>query len=363
MINVTKAFLPPIDDYKKYLDGVWERVHLTNHGPLVTELESKLREYLQVDHFYFINNGTVALQLAIKALDLKGEIITTPFSYVATTSSIVWETAKPVFVDINDKNFTIDADKIEAAITTNTSAILATHVYGIPCAVDAIDTIAKKHKLKVIYDAAHAFGVKYKGTSLLNYGDVSTLSFHATKLFHTVEGGGVAVNDNDLAHRISYMRNFGHKGQEEFWGVGINGKNSEFHAAMGLCNFPYISSILETRKALSGTYDQYFQDLGVCLVRPEVPDQTEYNYSYYPVLFDSEKQLLGVRDSLNASYIYPRRYFYPSLNTLPYVDKHRVDLTITESISRRVLCLPLYHDLPKESIKSICSIISKILKY
>jgi dTDP-4-amino-4,6-dideoxygalactose transaminase len=362
IINVTKAFLPPIEEYKKYLDGIWDRVHLTNHGPLVIELEAKLKEYFGVKHFYFINNGTIALQLAIKALDLKGEIITTPFSYVATSSSIAWENAKPVFVDIHPKNFTLDPSKIELAMTSKTSAILATHVYGIPCDVEAIQTIAKKHNLKVIYDAAHAFGVKYKESSLLKYGDISTLSFHATKLFHTVEGGGIATNDDELAHKVSYMRNFGHKGQEEFWGMGINGKNSEFHAAMGLCNFPYISSILDSRRALSEMYDQYFQELGVVLQRPLIQEQTEYNYSYYPVVLESEKQLVGVRDSLNASYIYPRRYFYPSLDMLPYVD-HQMPLPITKSVSSRVLCLPLYHDLSKESIKRICTIIAKILKY
>jgi dTDP-4-amino-4,6-dideoxygalactose transaminase len=362
MINVTKSFLPSIDEYKKYIDSIWSSTHLTNHGPLVNELEEKLKNFLGVKHFFFINNGTVALQLSIKALELKGEIITTPFSYVATTSSIVWENAKPVFVDINSKDFTIDAAKIESAITSETSAILATHVYGIPCNVDAIQVIAKNHNLKVIYDAAHAFGVKYKQTSVLNYGDISTLSFHATKLFHTVEGGGVATNDDELAHRISYMRNFGHKGQEEFWGVGINGKNSEFHAAMGLCNFPHIPSILETRRALSELYEQYFNDLRVSLIRPVVPTQTDYNYSYYPVLFESEKQLLCVKDNLNASYIYPRRYFYPSLDTLPYIE-HGSTLPLTKSISSRILCLPLYHDLSAESVKKICTIIAKVLKY
>ena len=362
MINVTKAFLPPIEEYKKYLDGIWERGHLTNHGPLVNELEEKLKEYLGVKHFYFINNGTIALQLAIKALDLHGEIITTPFSYVATTSSIVWENAKPVFVDIDPKSFTIDVTKIESSITAKTSAILATHVYGIPCDVEAIQAIASRHNLKVIYDAAHAFGVRYKGTSLLNFGDLSTLSFHATKLFHTIEGGGITTNDGELAHKISYMRNFGHKGQEEFWGVGINGKNSEFHAAMGLCNFQHIDSILDTRRILSEMYDQCFTELGITLQRPFIPEHTGYNYSYYPVVFESETHLLNVRDSLNAAYIYPRRYFYPSLDTLPYVNEKR-PFSTAGSVASRVLCLPLYHDLPKESIKRICSIISKILKY
>jgi dTDP-4-amino-4,6-dideoxygalactose transaminase len=362
MINVTKAFLPPREEFDKYLDGIWERVHLTNHGPLVLELEEKLKTYLGVKHFYFLNNGTIAIQLAIKALELKGEIITTPFSYVATTSSVVWENACPVFVDINPNELTIDASKIEAAITSNTSGILATHVYGIPCHVETIERIAAKHKLKVIYDAAHAFGVKYKDKPLLNYGDISTISFHATKLFHTVEGGGVATNNDELAHRLSFMRNFGHKGQEEYWGVGINGKNSEFHAAMGLSNFPYIDSILNSRKNLSLLYERSLAELGVKLSRPSIPEHTEYNFSYYPVIFESEKQLLQVRDSLNTSYIYPRRYFFPSLDKLPYLERSNV-FPVADKVAARILCLPLFFDLKEESVKQICTIIATILKY
>jgi dTDP-4-amino-4,6-dideoxygalactose transaminase len=362
LINVTKSFTPPLAEYVKYLEGIWERVHFTNHGPLVNELEEKLKEYLGVKHFFFINNGTIAIQIAIKALDLRGEIITTPFSYVATTSSIVWENTVPVFVDINNETFTIDANKIEAAITPKTSAILATHVYGLPCDVEAIEVIARKHKLKVIYDAAHAFGVEYKEKSLLNYGDISTLSFHATKLFHTIEGGGITTNDDELAHRIAYMRNFGHKGQEEFWGLGINGKSSELHAAMGLCVFPHLKDIIARRKHLSGLYDNHFKRMGVALQRPVIPPGTTYNYAYYPVLFKDEKQLTSVRDSLNANYIYPRRYFYPSLHRLPYIDK-QYNLEVSESVSTRVLCLPLYHDLPDEIVKRICNIIADILKY
>jgi dTDP-4-amino-4,6-dideoxygalactose transaminase len=363
MINVTKAFLPDRKDFDKYVDGIWDRVHLTNHGPLVNELEEKLKDYFGVKHFFFVNNGTIAIQIAIQALELKGEIITTPFSYVATTSSIVWEHAKPVFVDIDNQTLTLDAKKIEAAITKNTSAILATHVYGIPCDVEAIEAIAKKHDLKVIYDAAHAFGVKYKQKSVLNYGDISTLSFHATKLFHTVEGGGVATNNDALAHRISYMRNFGHKGQEEFWGVGINGKNSEFHGAMGLCNFPHINSILENRKTLSLAYDRHFAEMNITtLKRPHIPEHTDYNYAYYALVFESEKQLVQVRDSLSASYIYPRRYFYPALDTLPYIEK-KEPLPVAASVSSRVLCLPLYYDLSPDMVKRICSIIAQVLKY
>lgn len=362
MINVTKSFLPSFEEYTRILKGVWDREHLTNNGPLVNELEEKLKDYLGVGNFYYVNNGTIAIQIAIKALGLKGEIITTPFSYVATTSSIVWENAAPVFVDIDPTNFTIDATKIEAAITKNTSAILATHVYGIPCDVEAIEAIAKKYDLKVIYDAAHAFGVKYKGRPLLGFGDISTISFHATKLFHTVEGGGIATNNDALGHHIAYMRNFGHRGQEEFWGVGINGKSSEFHAAMGLCNFPHIASILESRKELSQTYDRFFAERKVAIHRPVVPDYVDYNYAYYPVVFESEKQLLAVRDNLNAAYIYPRRYFYPALHTLPYL-KDRKDLPVASSISCRVLCLPLYYGLPMNVVKQITSIVENLLRY
>lgn len=359
MINVTKAFLPPIEEYKKYLDGIWSRVHLTNHGPLVNELEIKLKELLGVKHLFFINNGTIAIQLAVKALDIKGEVITTPFSYVATTSSIVWENATPVFVDINPTDFTIDAAKIQQAITTKTTAILATHVYGIPCHVEEIEMIARANNLKVVYDAAHAFGVKYNNTSILNYGDISTLSFHATKLFHTVEGGAIITNNDELAHRISYMRNFGHNGQEEFFGIGINGKNSEFHAAMGLANLPYVNSILESRKMLSRVYTQCLSDSGAAVDRPMISEKTEYNFSYYPIIFKQVDQLLKVRENLNAVSIYPRRYFFPSLNELPYVQKQ--SMPVSESVAARVLCLPLYHDLPMAVIHQICSIISRSL--
>ena len=242
-------------------------VQSTNkYGQLVQKLEHELTTYLNIDHLFFVSNGTIALQIAIKALDLNGEIITTPFSYVATTSTIVWESCAPVFVDIDPQTLCIDPNLIEAAITEETSAILATHVYGIPCAVEQIEAIAKKHNLKVIYDAAHTFGVKYKGKSLSWYGDISTLSFHATKLFHTVEGGAIITHDSQLAHKISYMRNFGHNKCEGFWGLGINGKNSEFHAAMGLCVLPHLGEIIAARKQVFAWYDELIT--GLPLTRP-----------------------------------------------------------------------------------------------
>jgi dTDP-4-amino-4,6-dideoxygalactose transaminase len=361
MINVTKAFLPPFENYTRLLEGIWSRVHLTNNGPLLMELEEKLKDYFGANHFLFLNNGTSAIQIALKGLGVTGEVITTPFSYVATTSAIVWENCEPVFADIDKDTLTIDASKIEPLITSKTTAILATHVYGIPCDIEGIERVAKKHNLKVIYDAAHAFGVNYKGKALVNYGDASTLSFHATKLFHTTEGGGIVSNDENVAHRFSYMRNFGHKGQEDFWGVGINAKNSEFHAAMGLCVFPFIEEIIKKRRELSELYDELLLDKGFKLVRPGVPEGTELSYAYYPVVFENEAALLSVRDSLNAQYVYPRRYFYPSLSNLNYVKKHSVP--ISDDISKRVLCLPLYYELENDQVKRICQVIAQVLRF
>ena len=359
MINVTKTYLPSLDKYNVLLKQIWTSGWITNHGPLVLELEQKLKNYLRVKHLYFVNNGTIALQIAIKALALKGEIITTPFSYVATTSSIVWENCKPVFVDIEPNTFTINPDLIEKAITSETSAILATHVYGIPCKIAKIEAIAKHNNLKVIYDAAHSFGVKYNNESLAFYGDVSTLSFHATKIFHTVEGGAVITNDDELAHKISYMRNFGHKGQEDFWGLGVNGKNCELHAAMGLCILPEMDKIIARRKELSDYYNELLY--GLDLLRPQHEEVNfNYNYAYYPVVFPSEEILLQVKDELNKEDIYPRRYFYPSLNELNYVSGKI--MPVADKISPGVLCLPLYHDLNLSDIELITGIISRVMK-
>jgi len=349
MINVTKPFLPPQNEYITYIDGIYQRKWLTNNGPLVNELELKLKEYLGVPHMLYLNNGTIALQIAIKALDLKGEIITTPFSYVATTSSIVWEGCNPVFVDIDPLTFNIDPTKIEDAITENTTAILATHVYGNPCDIDAIDKLAQKHKLKVIYDAAHCFGTTYKGRSIFTFGHISTTSFHSTKLFHTIEGGAVFTNDDVLLKKMAFMRNFGHNGPELFEGVGINGKNSEFHAAMGLANLKYINSILASRKEQSLYYIQKLKGLKVNWLKTN--EDSQFNYAYLPILFNNEEALLKAVKLLNDNWIYPRRYFYPSLSKLEYLPKQATP--ITDEISKRVLCLPLFYDLTTSEIDFI----------
>jgi dTDP-4-amino-4,6-dideoxygalactose transaminase len=353
MIPVTKPFLPPIEEYERYVRDIWKRNWLTNNGPLVNDLELKLKEFLDLKHLLFVTNGTIALQIAIKALRLKGKIITTPFSYVATTSSIVWEGCEPIFVDIDRATCNIDPDKIEKAITPDTSAILATHVYGNPCDVEAIATIAQKHKLKVIYDGAHAFGVKYKGRSIFEWGDISTCSFHSTKLFHTIEGGAVITNDPELLRQMAYLRNFGHDGPERFADLGINGKNSEFHAAMGLANLPYINDILKNRRTLSSHYDNFLKNFKA--VKPVIGKNVDYNFAYYPLVFESADLLTKVQDALNHNWIYPRRYFYPSLEVLPYINGKSV-CDIAGDVASRVLCVPLFDALSKEEIDMICRI-------
>lgn len=359
MIPVTKPFLPPKEDYDKLINQVWKRTWLTNNGPLVNELELKLKEYLGLDYLLYTTNGTIAIQIAIKALGLHGEIITTPFSYVATSSSIVWENCKPIYADIDRDRLTIDPNEIENLITDKTTAILATHVYGIPCHVEEIEAIAKKHNLKVIYDAAHAFGVSYRGKSLLEYGDISTLSTHATKLFHTIEGGAVITSNPKLLKHMAFMRNFGHDGAEEFNGVGINGKNSEFHAAMGLANLPHIHKIIEKRKKDSALYDSWLLDKGI--IRPMVPKSTTYNYSYYPIIFKTEQDCVNVSNALAKHEIFSRRYFYPSLTKLDYVDPQ--ETPICNDIASRVLCLPLYYSIDQTEIDMISRIIIRNLKY
>ncbi len=356
MINVTKPFLPDIDEYYEYLKGIWERNWLTNNGPLVNDLELKLKEYLDAKHLLYMANGTVALQIAIKALELKGEIITTPFSFVATTSSIVWEGCEPVYADIDKDTFNIDPASIEALITNKTSAILATHVFGNPCNIDAIQRIADKHKLKVIYDAAHCFGTRYKGKHVFNYGDVSTASFHATKLYHTIEGGAVVTNNAELLKQMAYMRNFGFESFESFACVGINGKNSEFHAAMGLVNLKKVDELLKSRREQAQLYDKELRELNVKHIK--IQAGAEWNYSYYPVVFSTEEDLLKSVAKLNDNWIYPRRYFYPSLSGVQYVKKYSTP--VSDDIASKVLCLPMYHSLKAEDIAFIARILLRV---
>ncbi|MDM1466506.1 DegT/DnrJ/EryC1/StrS family aminotransferase [Myroides odoratimimus] len=358
MIPVVKPFLPPIEEFTEVLKGIWDRQWLTNMGPLATDLEEKLNKKLGVSNLLFVTNGTVALQMAIKALDLKGEIITTPFSFVATTSTIVWEGCTPIFVDIEPTTLTIDVSKIEEAITEHTVAILATHVYGNPCDVEAIERIAKKHSLKVIYDGAHAFGVEYKGKSIFEYGDISTCSLHATKLYHSTEGGFIVTKDADVNSKLKRIRNFGISGHDSFSELGLNGKNSELHAAMGIVNLNYIDAIHEKRKAL---YDTYTEGLrGFAAKQPDWREEATINYAYYPLVVESEELLFKVREVLAKEDIHIRRYFYPSLaSALPYLPE--LKLEITEDIAKRVICLPFYYDLELNDVDKICILINDIV--
>ncbi|PHR74605.1 MAG: aminotransferase DegT [Lutibacter sp.] len=357
MINVTKTFLPPQSEYELILKRAWNSCWLTNRGVLVQELESKLKDYLKVPNIIATTNGTLPLQIAIKALGLIGEIITTPFSYVATTSSIVWEGCTPVFVDIHSEYLTIDETKIEAAITSKTSAILATHVFGNPCAVDEIEKIAKKYNLKVIYDAAHCFGVTYKGKSIFNYGDVSTCSFHATKLFHTGEGGCMISNEDSLNEMLFDSHNFGHNGPGKFSRVGVNAKMSELQAAMGLAVFPHLNYILNERKRVVNIYNEEL--FSTSIKNLKIREHTIWNYSYYPIILDNEETLLKLISTLERENIFTRRYFFPSLNTIEYVNYQ--EMPISEDISKRVLCLPLFAELLNEDVKRIVGIIKKVL--
>ena len=359
MINVTKSYLPDLDEYTNYLKGIWERVYLTNDGPLLQRLEAEMKEFLGVKHLLFCSNGTIVLQMALKALDITKEVITTPFSYVATTNALLWEGCTPIFADIRPDDYNIDPHKIESLITENTQAIMATHVYGNACRIEQIQTIAEKHKLSVIYDAAHTFGATYNGRSILSYGDVSTCSFHATKVFHTVEGGCLVTNDDALAQKLRHYRSFGHR-NDDYFSVGINAKNSELHAAMGLCVLPKVPALIAARKQVFSYYNARLDFSRI--TRPALTPGVGYNYAYYPVVLDSEETLLRVMDSLKEQEIVPRRYFYPSLNTLPFTiapNGEAQPCLISEDVSLRVLCLPLYPDLSEADVDRISMLVNE----
>ena len=356
MLHVTKSFLPDLNEYVKYLEKIWDSHHLTNDGPFVKELEYKLGEFLEVENFIFVSNGTIALQLAIKGLDLKGNVLTTPFSYCATTNSLIWEGCNPVFVDIDPISLTVNSEQIKSlSEQSSISGILTTHVYGNCGDLEIQESMAKEMGIPLIYDGAHAFGVKYKGKSIFNYGTVSTCSFHATKVFHTIEGGAVMTNDHKLADKIRGIRSFGHK-NDDYFDIGINGKNSEFHAAMGLVNFDHFSKIKKHREISSSLYDSLLKDP---VIKYEYNAELDRNFSYYPIMFTSEGLLLQIIEKLNNYQIYPRRYFYPSLNNLPTV-KGNVCLN-SEDISKRILCLPLSADITEGDITKISSIIMSSL--
>ncbi|MFM1813573.1 MAG: hypothetical protein RLZ98_268, partial [Pseudomonadota bacterium] len=322
-----------------YLRQIWSSHRLTNNGPLLQELEHALRLQLGVKDTWVVSNCMSALLIAIEAGEVSGEVITTPFSYVATSAAIVWQKCRPVFADIKSNDLTIDPDALERAITPRTRGILATHVYGMPCDVDRLEALARNYGLLLIYDAAHAFGTTYRGRSLASYGDISCLSFHATKVFSTGEGGAVVVNspDRKLAERVRYMRSFGHMGDDHRM-PGINAKCSELHAALGLCNLPLVAGIIAQRVQACALYDQALSGIDVRRIDFSMPGLV-HNHAYYPVLFPNEATLLRAQAAMNALQIYPRRYFWPALHRIPYLRSG--DCPRADQASATVLCLPL----------------------
>lgn len=357
-IYVTTPSLAPLEAYKKLLEGVWESGVLTHNGPLVQKLERDLCKELKLKNLISVVNGTVALQLPMRAMKLKGEVITTPFSWVATCSSIIWENCTPIFVDIDPLTFNIDPSKIEDAITHKTCAIMPVHVFSNPCDVDAIDTLAKQFNLKVIYDAAHALFVNFKGKSLMEYGDVSATSFHATKIYNTGEGGACITTNDDLHEQIKRIRFFGHDNNKVIVEDGCNGKMTEIHAALGLVNLPIMEDVLSYRKAIFDTYYSQLKELDFITFQQFNPDA--YNYSYMPIVFDTEEQLLQIDEQLKKANIFARRYFYPSLNTVRALGQYTA-MPNSENLAQRILCLPSSSNLSLEQVIRIAEIIKTSL--
>jgi len=362
-IYVTQPSLPPLREFNEYLEKIWDNKILTNNGPFHQQLENELASYLGVPYISLFANGTLALVTALQALCITGEVITTPYSFVATTHSLWWNNIKPVFVDIEPEFFNLDPNKIEAAITPRTSAILPVHVYGNPCKVEHIKEIAEKHGLKVIYDAAHAFGVNYKGKSILNYGELSILSFHATKVFNTMEGGAIICHSKEMKHQIDNLKNFGFRGETNIEEPGINAKMSEFQSAFGLLQLKYIDNFLKKRKVIAEIYNHKLSEIrGIDIL--DVNPNAKNNYSYFPILIDKHKYGKS-RDELYINLkekgIYSRRYFYPLIsNFKPYngLSSSKINnLTIANQLANKVICLPIYPSLETDDIHRIIDII------
>jgi dTDP-4-amino-4,6-dideoxygalactose transaminase len=365
MITVTRPDVPSLQKYIECLEKIWASRWLTNDGEFVKLLARRLEEHLKVTKLILVGNGTLALQLALRLLGREGEVITTPFTFAATTNAILWERLTPVFADIDPETFNIDPKKVEASITDKTIAILAVHVYGNPCYVEQLQAVAERHNLRLIYDAAHAFGVEYNNQSILNYGDISTLSFHATKVFSTVEGGAMVVRNNDLFERIKLLRNHGIKSEEEVAHVGINARMNELQAAMGLCNLDSINEKIQSRRKLYEHYRDKLEDAGVQF---QEITASKHNYGYMPICFQDKSKRDEVYSELLKHRIYSRKYFYPLTVSHDYFRAKGVNLVDEYSlqraadISNRVLCLPLYPDLEIAVVDKIVSIMRTLLR-
>ena len=361
-IFVTQPSLPPLEEFLPYLEEIWANKKLTNNGPFHQQLEAALGDFLGVTHVSLFTNATIALLVAVRALGLKGEVITTPYSFVATSHALLWNGITPVFVDVDPITLNLDPSKIEAAITPRTTGILPVHVYGHPCDVDAIDAIAKKHRLAVLYDAAHAFGVRCHCGSILQHGDLSVLSFHATKVFNTFEGGAIISPDAETKRHIDRLKNFGFENETTVSETGINGKMSEFNAALGLLQLRYVSDAIQKRKAIDERYRENLKDIPGIRCMPQNNSQTG-NYSYFPIFVEEEYRMS--RDELyyklRDNGIRGRRYFYPLISSFPKY-KHfpsacRTNLPVASKVSEEVICLPIYPQLNMEEVQRVAEII------
>lgn len=357
MINVTKTYLPSVEKYKGYIDNIFTSNQLTNNGQFVQELEKRLSDFLGVKNILLVANGTLALQVAYKLLNLSGDVITTPFSFVATTSSLIWSGLNPIFADIDKDTLCINPEEIKSNMTAKATAIVPVHVFGNGCEIEQIGETASQYNLKVIYDASHCFNVKYKDRSIFSYGDISTVSFHATKLFHTIEGGALIIQDDELYEKAKKMINFGIKDAESIVTLGINAKMNEFQAAMGLAILDDMEFIIKSRKRIVDLYQDNLRETVILLKKtPKISS----NYSHFPVIFENEQVLLEVKGALNRNGINPRRYFYPSLDTLPYLTTPQF-MTNSRTIAKNVLCLPIYPDLESSIQRKIISTIRSVV--
>lgn len=367
-IFVTRPNLPDLKEILPYLEKIWESLILTNNGPFHQEFEKQLKSYLQVPFVSLVANGTLALIVALQALRITGEVITTPFSFVATAHALRWNGITPVFCDIEEETFTLDPEKIEAAITPRTTAILPVHVYGYPCRIEAIEDIADKYGLRVIYDAAHAFGIKKNGENILTRGDASILSFHGTKLFTTFEGGAIVCNDEKLKKRIDYLRNFGFADEVTVVAPGINAKMNEFQSVVGLLGLKIVDEEIARRKKIAQLYRSLLKEISGLRLPPEV-EGVDHNYAYFPVLI--EEEIFGISREevyrqLKQHKIFARRYFYPLISNLPSYrnlpSSNKENLPVANKIAERVLCLPMYGALQQEEVEKICEILVTLRK-
>ena len=360
-IFVTKSIIPDLQEYSRYLEQIFSSRHMTNDGSCLRKLEKELANRLRTAHVALCSNGTLALQLALHAAGIAGKkVVTTPFSYVATVSALLWTGCAPVFVDIDEETLCMDPEKLADALDSDADicGILPVHIYGNICDVESIEKLASDAQVPVVYDAAQAFGSEYMGRSVLDYGDFAACSFHATKIFHTGEGGAVVTHSEQTLQALQLLRACGHTG-DTHTRLGTNAKLSEFHAAIGLCLLDKVADNIARRKSHSALYDALLPKRGIR--RPVLRSGLVYNYAYYPVIFESEKILLRVMDALHREQIFPRRYFFPALNTLPYLPLPKQSCPVAESVASRVLCLPLYAELEESTVEKIVATTNSIV--